>query len=267
MYLADYHMHSICSMDGNNPLTDMAAAAVAAGMKEICLTDHGDMLNIKGEEHFYYDWAPVYEQLAEARATFDGRLVIKMGLEFGSGFLSPADAAHILSAEGLDFVIGSVHNKSVARGGGDFYYEQYEDAAHVQMLLGDYVESLEQVARSPYYDVIGHVPYLLRYVPQRAGFPSDMTPWWEQVRCILKDAVAQGKGIEVNTHCGRAIALWRPILLEYRALGGEVLTFGSDAHHPENVGKGIQEGQALAKACGFRAFCTYEKRKPLFHDL
>ena len=267
MYLADYHMHSICSMDGNNPLVDLAACAVAAGMQEICLTDHCDMLNIKGEENFYYDWTPVYEQLAAARTAYEGRLVIKMGLEFGSGFVSPAHADKILSAEGLDFVIGSVHNLSVARGGEDFYYAQYEEKEHVLALLGDYMESLQQVAESPYYDVIGHVPYLLRYVPKREGFPQDMSPWWEQVRSVLKAAVERGKGFEVNTHCGRAIELWREILLEYRRLGGEVLTFGSDAHHPENVGKGMQEGQALAKACGFRSFCTYEKRQPLFHDL
>jgi len=267
MYLADYHMHSICSMDGNNPLTDLAAVAVAAGIKEICLTDHGDMLNIKGEENFHYDWVPIYEQLETARTAFAGRLTIKMGLEFGSGFVSPVHAEKILSAEGLDFVVGSVHNMSVAQGGGDFYYERYEEKDHVYALLGDYMESLQRLAESPYYDVVGHVIYLLRYVPDRVGFPRDMSPWWEQVRCVLRTAVEQGKGIEVNTHCGNAIEPWRPILVEYKRLGGEILTFGSDAHHPENVGKGIREGQALAKACGFRTFCTYEKRKPLFHDL
>ena len=260
-------MHSICSMDGNNPLINLAQCAVAAGLQEICLTDHCDMLDIKGGENFYYDWDPVYEQLAEARAAYDGRLVIKMGLEYGGGFVSPAHAETILSAEGLDFVIGSVHNLSVAQGGRDFYFESYEDRDYVHSLLDDYMESLQELARSPYYDVVGHIIYLLRYVPKREGFPADMSPWWEQVRTVMRAAIENGKGIEVNTHCGNAIEPWRAILLEYKRLGGEILTFGSDAHHPENVGQGMRAGQELAKACGFEQFCTFEKRKPVFWDL
>ena len=39
MYLIDYHTHSLCSFDGCETLSDMAAAAAMAGMGELCLTD------------------------------------------------------------------------------------------------------------------------------------------------------------------------------------------------------------------------------------
>ena len=38
----DYHMHSRVSFDGHDRGMDMALAAKAAGLKEICFTDHLD---------------------------------------------------------------------------------------------------------------------------------------------------------------------------------------------------------------------------------
>ena len=42
MYLADYHVHSTCSQDGQQTMAQAAQAAVAAGLDELCLTDHVD---------------------------------------------------------------------------------------------------------------------------------------------------------------------------------------------------------------------------------
>ena len=38
----DYHMHSTVSFDGHDSSLAMAMAAKAAGLKEICFTDHID---------------------------------------------------------------------------------------------------------------------------------------------------------------------------------------------------------------------------------
>ena len=38
----DYHMHTILSYDGHNTPMEMAQVATAAGLKEICFTDHLD---------------------------------------------------------------------------------------------------------------------------------------------------------------------------------------------------------------------------------
>ena len=40
MYLADYHTHSRISPDGRDSMTALAEAAAAAGLDEICFTDH-----------------------------------------------------------------------------------------------------------------------------------------------------------------------------------------------------------------------------------
>jgi histidinol-phosphatase (PHP family) len=56
----------------------------------------------------------------------------------------------------------------------------------------------------------------------------------------------------------------RPWLALYRELGGEILTVGSDAHVPENVGQGVPEAYDLIRAAGFRYIAVYEGRKPRF---
>ena len=40
MYLADCHLHSRVSPDAQDSMTELAEAAIAAGLDELCFTDH-----------------------------------------------------------------------------------------------------------------------------------------------------------------------------------------------------------------------------------
>ena len=57
------------------------------------------------------------------------------------------------------------------------------------------------------------------------------------------------------------------ILRLYRRLGGEVITLGSDAHRPADVGCFIRQRQELLRECGFRYFTTFTGGKPEFKEL
>ena len=46
MYLCDIHSHSKISPDSRAELSDMARAAVSAGLRELCVTDHCDLLDL-----------------------------------------------------------------------------------------------------------------------------------------------------------------------------------------------------------------------------
>ena len=88
---------------------------------------------------------------------------------------------------------------------------------------------------------------------------------------ILKIVIADGKGIELNTSCHRyGLKYTTPfvkLLKLYRDLGGSILTLGSDSHKPEHLGTYIKEGKKILKDLGFTRFCTYERMRPVFHDL
>ena len=88
---------------------------------------------------------------------------------------------------------------------------------------------------------------------------------------ILKTVIQDGKGIEINTSSHRYglkdSTPSRDILKLYKELGGKIITIGSDSHKPEHLGAYIDEAKELLKEIGFDSFCTFEKMKPIFHQL
>lgn len=262
MYYTDYHTHSNCSPDGYVPMLEMAEAAVKSGLSELCLTDHCDLVGLEGERYDDYDWQPVLRQREELLALYGSRLKLPLGLEFGSSHVDHDAARRILSQPGLDFVIGSVHNRSLQSGGEDFYLGRYTSPRVCYEALDDYFASLELLAPLDTYDVLGHVIYPLRYMTARDGQAVPLDRYMERIRRILRLAVEKGRGMELNTWTGKTLRDWVPVLELYRECGGEVVTVGSDAHIPAGVGRGVPEAYELLLETGFSYVATYRDRKP-----
>lgn len=258
MYLIDYHTHSNLSMDGMVPLSVMAEHALNAGIQELCITDHCDLLNEHARRVYDYNWTAALEQYRQTLPQFEGKIKLKLGLEFGMGHIDPAASDSILALPELDFVIGSVHNLSPEKGGLDTFYLDFSTVESCSEVLDDYFDSLDQLARTPYYDVIGHIIYPIRYMN---GLVT-IHPWLDRAKQLMRTAIEHGKGIEVNTYRGRTVADWQPILEYYQQLGGEIITVGSDAHNPEHAGAGIAEAYTLLRNLGFRFVTVFDKRTP-----
>lgn len=262
MYLADYHTHTRCSFDSEAPLSDEAAQAVSLGLKELCTTDHCDLIDEHGKRVYALDWTPILEQYGQVSQIYEGKLKLRLGLELGSAHVDLPCARRILSGAPLDFVIGSVHNMSPKAGGEDFYYMPLTDVASCYTVLDDYFASLLELVKYPdTYDVLGHIIYPLRYMAA-AGVTLDR--YQESMRTLFTAAAQAERGIEVNTCRGQTLAEWLPVLELYRESGGEVVTIGTDAHTARDVGKGIQEAQELLKQAGFRYQAVYRRRIPQF---
>jgi len=262
MFCADYHVHSILSFDGRAPLTEMARAARAAGAAELCVTDHYDLLDAEGRWERPLDWAPALAQAERARRDCPD-MVLKLGIELGAATADPARARQVLLCPELDFVIGSIHNYSLPMGGKDLYYSDFSDRAICYAAMDDFMDNMQALAELPdCYDVLGHIIYLLRYMPD----PIPLDRYWPRIEVLLRTAIGHGRGIEVNLYRGQTVVDWAPLLRRYRTLGGEIVTLGTDAHHPGHFA-GYAAGLDLLRACGFRYLCTYEKRAPAFHKL
>ena len=89
----------------------------------------------------------------------------------------------------------------------------------------------------------------------------------EYIDEILKNVIARGKGIEVNTSGLRqGIGATMPglrTLKRYRELGGTVITVGSDAHRPQDVGADLDGAAKLLKEAGFTKTCSFERRRQI----
>ena len=146
----------------------------------------------------------------------------------------------------------------------DFQKGKSQDEYNLQY----YKEMLAVVKKYKDYSVLGHMDLIARYDKAGAYPFAKIKPAVEE---ILKQVIADGKGIEVNTSSHRyGLRDTMPsadILKLYRDLGGEILTIGSDSHKPEHLGMYIEETKKFLKDLGFRRFCTYEKMQPVFYDL
>lgn len=264
MYLTDSHTHTILSPDGHAPLSEMAQAAVDRGLNALTVTDHYDMLSEDGHRRMTYNWTPSLAQFTETFPRFSDKLDLHLGIELGEAFVSPQHARAVLSQAGdaLDQVIGSIHNWREEHGGGEYFFTRFHTKETCHAALEDYFTSMEELVALPdCYDVLGHIIYPLRYMHRDGQEFSLLDYCKDRLAEILRTVIETGHSIEVNTCRGFTVEDWRDILKLYRDLGGTLVTTGSDAHYPQDVGKGLTEACALLQECGFCHLTVYNRRQ------
>lgn len=121
-----------------------------------------------------------------------------------------------------------------------------------------YFDRLTAAAASGLFQIIGHpdLPKKFRFVPTR-----DCTPLFER---FLDTAAGHGVAIEINTaglrkDCREMYP--SPAFLRLAAARGVPLTFGSDAHRPEEVGADFADAVRLARECGYTESVRFEGRR------
>lgn len=263
MPLADTHLHSTVSFDGHASRTEIARAALAQGIGTVCFTDHYDVVNEKRQYIPVYDWAPARAEHQAARAALPHGPELLYGLELGNAPADFAAASAALEEPGLDFVLGSIHNASRALDWEDYYYIRFQSPQQCYRYLDDYFAALEQLTAWGNFDSLAHLPYPLRYMVQRDGQPVSLTPYEERITELLRTLAQTGKALEVNT--GKSLSIlpeygW--LLERFRALGGQLVTVGSDAHRTEDVGKGLPLAYDLLRAKGYSYYTVFRGRKP-----
>ena len=259
----DYHMHSRVSFDGHDTGEALAKAALAAGLKEICFTDHLDYdpLGLMGDLTFQtQDYNAEYDSLEISG------LKIRRGMEFGMTVDNREQFRQDLQRRPFDFVLGSIHFVDDL----DVYYPPYWHGKTVFEAERRFLEAtLDCVRLHDDFDVLAHLTYIAKSTSHPAPRPITYENHGDIMDEILKILVTKGKGLEMNTsgvdRCG-AFLPSPDIFRRFRELGGEIVTVGSDAHRCNRV------GQYSFRACEyfkeiFGYVCTFENRKPIFHKL
>lgn len=268
--LADYHMHCLpYSPDAHVRMAKLFRGAYAHGMTHICLTNH--MENCVQEPGFegqfppFREWEELFTEFEAAKAEFEGKMDIRMGAEIGAPHYLPEEGRALYTHEGLDFVIGSIHN---LRHSPDFYFYKFPKSFEkIRPDLEKYLDEYIELAGAGLCDILGHIGYMRRYmVRQRTDF--DIMMFEDRLRTLFKVCIDRGVGIEVNTSGLRDTLhdfIPQPSALKlYHDLGGEIITAGSDAHTASGVGGGIAEAYGLLRGIGFKYVCLYRDHKPEF---
>lgn len=265
--MIDYHVHTLFSGDSTANLHEQLQAAASSGVEEICFTDHVDFDN-PGHNFAPADLIKRHEELRKYKGYYNG-VRIREGAEISMA-ADPACAAktkaHLNGFE-ADFIIGSLHVVD----GIDVYYPEYHCGKPKEKAYLAYLETIAAVL--PQYDfvsVLGHYDFVAKFAPyQDRSMSLELSPSVRRaVEDVFKTVIAMGKGIEINTAAWRNDPHWGlDVLKLYRSLGGEFVTFGSDAHTSSAVGRRLNETYELAREAGIPYYASFERMKPTFYPI
>ncbi len=266
---ADQHVHSHHSGDSEARMEDIAEQAIARGLTELCFTEHVDLDYPDvgdpeiTEETFLLDADAYHREYCEVRDRYADRIRLSFGLELGMQPHLGQENTRFVQASPYDLVIASTH---VSRRRDPYYPAFYEGRSEEDAIREVLAETLENIRVFEDFDVVGHLDYVLRYLPSRRQ-RVDMTPFADVIDEILKLIIRREQGLDLNT-----APLWkkgspemnpsRQILSRYRELGGRIITFGSDAHHAGDVSGAFDTAERIALECGFTEYCVYRNRRP-----
>lgn len=271
----DYHVHTAYSDDSVYPMEEVVKDAIAMGMRELCFTDHVDygvkpdceqLLPAQRHGKLYNVDYPAYvKEINELRQRYGDRITLRMGMEFGVQTHTVAQYEKLFHRFPFDFIILSCHQVEDQ----EFWTQDFQKGRTQQEYNERYYQEIwEVIRRYTDYSVLGHLDLIARY--DKAGvYPFAKVK--DRVAQILRQVIADGKGIEVNTSSHRYgihdLTPSKAILRLYRELGGTILTIGSDSHKPEHLGAYIEETKALLKEIGFTHYHTFERMRPIAHLL
>lgn len=269
--LIDLHSHSTASPDGFDSVYTLAERAVSMGIDVLAVTEHCDAMSRMPFPNFWgldltvatYDEEKRREDFFRAKESFKGKIKLLYGIELGEPNLNPEPCLELLHRQSFDVVLGSVH---VLDGDVDPCYLDYTKESPVDA-INRYYDMAYGMAKLGCFDVLGHIDYPVRYIPCINGFDGSLMRFREKIREILKLCAQRGAALEINGAGVRKkqkrITLESFIIRDFLELGGELFTFGSDAHAASQLLVGISEAVALAESCGAKYFAYFEGRKPV----
>lgn len=163
----------------------------------------------------------------------------------------------------FDYVLGSVH---WLRSGFGFDIDPNDPrwSNNLEEIFIDYFDRIKKAINSGLFDIVAHLDLIKLW-----GVPLP-----ENIKEIYEDiakTIANSKVVlEINTS-----GLRRPVkeiypspkFLEVISKYDVPITFGSDAHLPEDAGRFIRDAYNLVKELGFKRLSVFSGRRPEFVDL
>ncbi|MBX3745984.1 MAG: histidinol-phosphatase HisJ family protein [Verrucomicrobiae bacterium] len=257
----DYHMHTQLCHHAEGVPYDLALSAARRGLTEIGLSEHNPM-----PRDDFDNW---HMALAALDGYLDGirlarervpQLTLRAALEVDYIPGHEDWIRQLAARHDWDYFIGSVH---YIDGGWDIDNPAKLDqwrARDAFDVWAKYFDRLTAAASSGLFQIIGHPD-----LPKKFGFVPgcDCTPLFET---FLDAAARHGVAIEINTAglrkpCREMYPA--PAFLRLARQRGVLLTFGSDAHHPDEVAADFPAAVALARDCGYTETVRFEQRRPI----
>lgn len=213
-YLADMHMHSIYSYDGQMRLKQMVERGKKLNLKYMAFTEHLEFnqITIKQFLNRYQLYKEELEQLQECNPEIT--LIKAVEISNPELYLKELESLNKLD---LDYIIGSNHILP-------------KNNSEKEIL--NYYKKILTIIKNGGIDTIGHLDYLRRKVDDN-NIDNCI------IEEIFKELIKRKIALEINTSAIRRKGLDSfpsQIKLDlYKKLGGNIVTIGSDAHRINEI--------------------------------
>ncbi|MBR1747105.1 MAG: histidinol-phosphatase HisJ family protein [Clostridia bacterium] len=258
--MIDAHTHTHFSFDGKSSATDMAERGKALGLEYMAFTDHYDRDYAHIERYKSVPQMVLTDYVEAVTKMKEQYPFLALGIECGYSELSEEDYATTLPYEKLDYVLNSIHTVD----GVESYGKDYFEGKTKEEAYGAYLKKILKSLDAKYdYDTVSHIGYVRKSSP----YPDPaltMKEFGDVIDEILKKVVQKGKTIEINSNIkSKDFMPTAEIIKRYRELGGENVTFSSDAHIVSRVGEMYDVAKEMVKSCGFSYWTVYRRRTPV----
>lgn len=259
MTLPDYHMHTPLCRHATGEPTEYAAHAIKIGLTEIGFTDHSPMRRDDFDNwRMRFDQLDTYVESVNKARRDHPQLSIKLALEVD--FLPAQEdwIRDLAARHPWDYFIGSVHYVSDSWAIDDpsaISTWKTRDAFEVWSIYFDW---LTRAAGTGFFHIIGHAD-----LPKKFGFlpNQDCTALFRNLLAAVRKS---GAAIELNTgglrkQCKEIYPSAQFLSLAHSE--SVPITFGSDAHAPQEVGSDFAAALILARQCGYTHYLRFANKK------
>lgn len=273
----DYHVHPNYSIDADGNIEEFCIAALNAGLKEIAFTTHLDTdrvaddcyVNVKGKKVDVSSsvWFEDYESTIRNAGDYfaESGLQVLLGVEVDCFPNVETALPEGFFSTDFDIIIGSVHLiDHIAISAGDRAEEAFRKYS-IEDLGEKYFSIMLDSIDLGIFDVLAHIDLYRRYGESFYG-DAIHDLWKSYLKELANKMKRKGVGFEINTSSLRK-GMTQPmpeerIIQALKMEGVETVTVGSDAHSPNEVGKGIDEALDIIRRTGFQGPSIFRKRSP-----
>ena len=221
-YLADTHMHSIYSYDGQMCLTDMIEKGIELGLKYMAFTEHLEFSQITLKQ--FLNRYQVYSQEVDKLQEKYPEITLIKGVEFSNPDKYPHELEEVNKLD-LDYIIGSNH-------------ESPKDNSELEILK--YYKNILDMVKLGGIDSLGHLDYLRRKYDDSLSNNDELRKMRDDlIREIYSYLIVSNIALEINSsavrRCGLDSFPSEEKIQIYKELGGTKITIGSDAHRLNEI--------------------------------
>lgn len=239
----------------------MAKTAKRKGLKYLAVTDHCDYdyLAIDGYEYFHQlDLEGYLKEIEKIKEQVEG-LDFAVGLELGYHREASKRYLDDIPFDRFDYIINSVHSI----GNHDVYFPSYFENKDREKSYKDYLLGVLDSLYAPYpYNTVGHIGYVAKnsLYDDKDLLHSDFPDLIDE---ILKGIINKDKTLEINANYKNGICMPDiSIIKRYKELGGDNITYGSDAHKLSRLCHRYAQIAALIRELGFKHWTVYKNMQP-----